>query len=220
VGPASGSEPPAGGGSPDLPQPWDPAFVTTLAPQQKASAGFMYRDMGAKAQAAFGALALQLYGEPIPESYSHDFLKSIVLHEVGTSSDWRTILSDTTRASDEDVESNGHAVDPRIAQFILTKDDIAWCGDQLDIDSGLIETLDKRFPHAREPWDQERVASSMLLRQYGKCTQAMTHYVAGEYLSRAHRGDPGTPRVRNARHVSIPRFGLADLAPNAASHDV
>jgi hypothetical protein len=279
VDPASGSAPQADERSPDLPQPWDPAFITTLAPQRKSSAGFMHRDMGAKVQAAFGALALQLYGEAIPESYSHDFLKSIVLHEVGhdfglahnfigydaysaeelkskrftdvygvassameyapvnlwprnashgdyfqlvpgpydyhvihwgyapvpgattaesevpTLDRWAQSATDPKYAfaSDEDVEFNGHAVDPRIAQFMLTKDDISWCRSQLGIDSGLIEKLDTRFPHAQEPWDQERVALGMLLRQYGRCTQAMTHYVAGEHLSRARRGDPSVP---------------------------
>jgi hypothetical protein len=278
VGPAANSEP-AGGRSQTLLQPWDPAFITTLAPQRTAGAGFMHRDTGAKAQAAFGALALQLYGDPIPESYSHDFLKSIVLHEVGhdfglahnfighdaytadelkskrftdaygvassameyspvnvwprnsshgeyfqlvpgpydyhvihwgyapvpgattaqsevpTLDRWAESATDPKYAfaSDEDVEFDGHAVDPRIAQFLLTNDDISWCRSQLGIDSGLIETLDTRFPHAEEPWDQERAALGMLLRQYGRCTQAMTHYVAGEHLSRARRGDPNAP---------------------------
>ena len=260
-------------------EPWDAAFPSTLAPRRTASSGFIHRDSGAKTQAAFGALALQLGGEPIPASYSHDFLKSIVLHEVGhdfglahnfighdaysaadlkskrltdengvassameyapinlwpgrtsqgdlfqlvpgpydyhvihwgyapvpgatspesevpTLDRWAQSATDPKYAfaSDEDVEFDGHAVDPRIAQWMLTSDTTAWCGTQLAMDRGLIKTLDARFPHAQEPWDQERAALGLLLRRYATCTQAMTHYIAGENLSRARRGDPNAP---------------------------
>lgn len=279
VGPATGGRA-AGDRSQSVPEPWDPAFLATLAPRRTAAMGFLHRDAGAKSQAAFGALALQSYGDFIPDSYSHDFLKSIVLHEVGhdfglahnfighdaytadqlkskaftdvsgvassameyapvnlwprhtshgdlfqlvpgpydyhvihwgyapvpgattaesevpTLDRWAESATDPkfAFASDEDVEFDGHAVDPRIEQFMLTKDDITWCRSQLGIDSGLIASLDKRFPRAQEPWDQERAALGLLVRSYGRCTQAMTHYVAGENLWRARRGDPNAPQ--------------------------
>jgi hypothetical protein len=97
-------------------------------------------------------------------------------------------------ASDEDVEFDGHAVDPRIAQFILTGDGIGWCETQMGIHHSLMQTLDKRYPRPEMPWDQERHAFAMILRQYGRCALSMTHYVAGEYISRARRGDPHAPQ--------------------------
>ncbi len=96
-------------------------------------------------------------------------------------------------ASDEDTEYDGHAVDPRIATFMLSNDNIGWCQSQLGIDKSLMNTIDARYPRPGQPWDQERTAFQLLLRQYGKCATAMTHYIAGEHLSRARRGDPGAP---------------------------
>jgi hypothetical protein len=256
-----------------------PDQPTGHEPPATHAAGFIHRDTGAKAQAALGALALASYGEPIPASYSFDFLKSIVLHEVGhdfglahnfighnaytadelksksftgqngvassvmeyspvnlwprdsphgdyfqtvpgpydyhvihwgyapvpgaasaesevpTLDRWAQSATDPKYAfaSDEDVEFDGHAVDPRISQWMLTNDNVAWCRTQLGIDKNLIATLDARFPRAQQPWDQERVAFATILRQYGRCTQAMTHYVAAESISRARRGDPNVP---------------------------
>lgn len=96
-------------------------------------------------------------------------------------------------ASDEDVEFNGHAVDPRVAQWTLTNDNIAWCRTQFGIDRDLIRTLDVRYPRPEMPWDQERAAFLVLTGNYARCAQAMAHYIAGERISRARRGDPGAP---------------------------
>jgi len=240
---------------------------------------FLHRDTGMRAQAALGALALELYGEPIPPAYTYAMVKAVVMHEVGhdfglahnfighdafTAGELRSkpftdangvassvmeyaplnlwpknsphgdyfqqvlgpydyhvihwgyapiagaktpqdevptldrwaqaaVLPKYRFASDEDVEFNGHAVDPRVAQFMLTNDQIGWCDTQLGIDRSLLRSLDSRFPRAQMPWDQERSAFGLLIGMYGRCSTAMSHYVAGEYLSRARRGDPHAP---------------------------
>ncbi len=242
--------------------------------------GFLHRDIGAREQAQFGALALNLYDEEVPPSYTHDFLKSIVLHESGhdfglahnfighnaytaeqlksksftdangvassvmeyaptnlwpknsphgdyfqttlgpydyhvihwgyapipnargpedevaTLNAWAGAATDPkfAFASDEDVQYDGHAVDPRVAQWMLTGDSIGWCQTQLGIDRDLMRTLDVRYPRPQLPWDQERFAFAILANAYGRCSLAMTHYIAGEHLSRARRGDPHAPQ--------------------------
>lgn len=268
-------------GAPTSFAPWDAlaADVTPGAGARRAH-GFLHRDVGAREQAQFGALALALYNEEVPAGFTHDFLKSIVLHESGhdfglahnfighnaytaaqlrdkrftaangvassvmeyaptnlwpknsphgdyfqttlgpydyhvihwgyapvpgarspvdevaTLNQWAGAATDPkfAFASDEDVEYDGHAVDPRIAQWMLTGDSIGWCQTQLGIDRDLMRTLDVRYPRPEMPWDQERFAFALLARQYGRCALAMTHYIAGEHLSRARRGDPHAPQ--------------------------
>lgn len=261
------------------PELWNPSDFPNVDARPHRASHLIHRDTGARAQAAFGALALGLLGENVPASYTHDFLKAVVLHEVGhdfglahnfighnaytmaqlrskaftsahgvassvmeyapvnlwpknepqgdfyqtvlgpydyhvihwgyapiagatspaaevpTLDRWARAAVDPKYAfaSDEDVEYNGHAVDPRIAQFMLSNDNIGWCETQLRLDKNLMGSLDARYPTLEHPWDQERAAFSLLLRQYGRCATAMTHYIAGEHLSRARRGDPGAP---------------------------
>lgn len=105
---------------------------------------------------------------------------------------WASSASDPRYrfAGDEDAIYNGHAVDPRVAMFMLTNHPIDWCNTQLNLTQRLIATVDHRFPGTQQPWDDERVAFVSLLNRYTTCATAMTHYVAGEYLSRARIGDP------------------------------
>jgi len=260
-----------------IPELWDPSKMAVAKPRIPK---FLHRDTGAREQAQLGALAFSLYGEEVPAGYTYDFLKSIVLHEVGhdfglahnfmghdaytadelrsraftrangvassvmeysplnlwprnsqhgdyfqatigpydyhaihwgyapvlgahtpedevaTLNRWASVATDPkfAFASDEDVQYDGHAVDPRIAQYMLTRDSISWCKMQLGIYQGLMRTLDTRYPRPEMPWDQERLAFRLLMGQYGRCSVAMTHYIGGEYLSRARRGDPNAPQ--------------------------
>jgi hypothetical protein len=269
VGPASGSAT-----SLDQTDLWDPAAIA--APVR--SGELLHRDVGARMSAQLGALAFTLYGQEVPTTYAHDFLKYVVMHEVGhdfgllhnfiaqnaysaddlksrsftqanglASSvmtyapvnlwpkngphgdyfmstlgpyDYHAIhwgyapvpgahdpQSETPTldrwaggaaadpkyafASDEDVEFDGHAVDPRVTTWTLTNDNIAWCKTQFGIERDLMHSLDSRYPRPEMPWDQERSAFLMLVGNYARCAVAMTHYVAGEHISRARRGDPG-----------------------------
>jgi hypothetical protein len=114
--------------------------------------------------------------------------------EVPTLDKWASAATDPKYrfASDEDVEYDGHAVDPRVSQWMLTGDSISWCTTQMSMTRGIMETIDSRYPKPQMPWDQERLAFRYVLSDYGNCSRAMAHYIGGEYLSRARRGDPGS----------------------------
>jgi hypothetical protein len=123
--------------------------------------------------------------------------------EVATLSRWASNSTDPryTFAGDEDAFYDGHAIDPRVAQFMLTDRPIQWCATQLKLTKTLVATIDRRFPAQQQPWDDERVAFLGLLNRYSTCATAMTHYIAGEYLSRARVGDPRAP----APLTAVPR---------------
>jgi hypothetical protein len=117
--------------------------------------------------------------------------------EVPTLNAWAAAAVDAKYrfASDEDAEWNGHAVDPRIAQWMLTNQPIRWCESQLGIYRNVLGTLDARLPQAQHGWDQSRFAFSVIMSEYNRCAGSMSHYIAGEYL---HRGRPGDPGVHAA----------------------
>lgn len=94
-------------------------------------------------------------------------------------------------ASDEDVAfSTGHAIDPRVAQFDLTSDPIAWCGVQLAMTHRLMNAVDQRFPARGEAYEEARRAFLAPMSGYLRCGLMAVHTIGGEYLSRAAAGDP------------------------------
>ena len=113
--------------------------------------------------------------------------------EVPTLERWASAATDPryTFAGDEDGFFDGHAVDPRTAPFVATNRPVDWCVGQLQYTQGLVRTLDRRFPQPQHPWDDERAAFLSLFQRYATCATTMTHYVGGEYLSRARVGDAG-----------------------------
>jgi hypothetical protein len=113
--------------------------------------------------------------------------------EVPTLNRWAGAASDPKYrfASDEDVAWMGHAVDPRVAQFMLSDKPMQWCESQLGMYRDVLGTLDKRLPHPQRTWDQSRFSFQVILGEYSRCAGSMTHYVAGEYLHRGRLGDPG-----------------------------
>jgi hypothetical protein len=133
--------------------------------------------------------------------------------EVPTLSRWASNWTDPKYrfASDEDVSwFDGHAVDPRVHQFMLTNDPLAWCGSQLGLIQTLLPKLDQRFPETEHPYDDERAAFSVLVGQYGRCATNAAHWVGGEYLSRSRVGDAhgepplaAVPRAENKRAFAI-----------------
>lgn len=135
--------------------------------------------------------------------------------EVPTLSRWASAWSNPMYrfASDEDVDwPSGHAVDPRVEQFMLTNDPISWCGSQLNLYRGLIGSLDKRFPRAGQPYQSERESFGTLLGGYNHCATVMSHYIGGEHLSRARRGDPRAtpPLTPISRSEERRAYGMLD----------
>ena len=135
--------------------------------------------------------------------------------EVATTAKWASVWSDpkTRFASDEDVAwGGGHAIDPRVHQFMLTNDPLKWCGTQLSMVQKLIGQLDDKLPAAQHPYDDERFGFAVLLGQYGRCPSNAAHYIGGEYLSRARKGDPGAapPLVPVSRAEERRAFDMVD----------
>ncbi len=143
--------------------------------------------------------------------------------EVPTLSKWASQWSDPRYrfASDEDVDWNsGHAVDPRVEHFMLTSDPIAWCGVRMKMFRGMMDSLDRRFPLTEEPYESEREAFGTLIGSYSSCATVMSHYIGGEALSRARRGDhhgpmPLTPLSRKEEqraYAALDQYLFSDTA--------
>lgn len=94
--------------------------------------------------------------------------------------------------SDEDVAwYDGHAADPRSQQGDLTSDPLAWCGVQMRMDRDQFAALSRLWPLSGHSYQEETNAFAQLLGGYLNCPIIASHYLGGQYLSRAHRGDPG-----------------------------
>ncbi len=105
-------------------------------------------------------------------------------------------------ASDEDVSwADGHAADPRVQTGDLTNDNLAWAAVQFDLVRSLMRTLDTREPRVGEPYEFERKAFMTLFNKEISLARIGENYIGGQYLSRAHRGDPGA----QAPIVPVPR---------------
>jgi hypothetical protein len=126
-------------------------------------------------------------------------------------------------ASDEDATYEGaHAIDPRVARWDLTSDPLSWARDRLDLSNRVMGQLDAHWPTPGNTYDQERYAFGFAL--YAKLSAAIQpeHYIAGEYLSRSHAGDPGAtaPLSQVPRADEVRAFALLDkyvLGDNAWS---
>jgi hypothetical protein len=95
-------------------------------------------------------------------------------------------------ASDEDVSwGNGHASDPRVEQGILTDDPIGWCAVQLPMFASLMANATVNLPAVGDEFETQRDAVRDDFGAYERCATVPAHYIGGQYLSRAHRGDPG-----------------------------
>ena len=133
--------------------------------------------------------------------------------ELPTLQRWASAWSDPRYryASDEDASwGNGHAADPRSNQGDLTDDPLAWCTVQMKMQRDLLQHLDQNFPHAGEAFESETDAFTYLLAHYGQAAMLPTHFIGGQYLSRAHAGDPhadlpvqGVPRNEQRRAFAI-----------------
>ncbi len=96
-------------------------------------------------------------------------------------------------ASDEDADAfaSGHGVDPRVVTFVLTNQPLQWCAGQMTMLHGILNNVNARFPEKGMPYDEARDAFLTPLRLDLRCAMVPVHWIGGEYLSRARKGDPG-----------------------------
>ncbi len=126
-------------------------------------------------------------------------------------------------ASDEDATYQGaHAIDPRVARWDLTSDPLGWAQNRLAFSSALLNKLDARWPQPGNTYDQERYAFEFVMFEKFNAAIQPEHFIAGEYLSRSHAGDPGAgqPLVQVPRAQEVRAFGMLDryvLGDNAWS---
>ncbi|HEV3152487.1 MAG TPA: zinc-dependent metalloprotease [Candidatus Baltobacteraceae bacterium] len=99
----------------------------------------------------------------------------------------------TRYASDEDGENwqNGHSSDPRVETGMLTNDPLGWCQTQMKMNRDQLASLGRLWPLPENGYEQETRAFGYLFFGYMNCATVPSHYLGGQYLSRAHRGDPG-----------------------------
>jgi len=95
-------------------------------------------------------------------------------------------------ASDEDVSwGDGHAADPRVEQGDLTNDPLSWCQTQISMFHSLVMSLNSRLPDSGEAYEEETMAFQRMVGNVTRCDVLPERFIGGQYLSRAHRGDPG-----------------------------
>jgi hypothetical protein len=95
-------------------------------------------------------------------------------------------------ASDEDVSwENGHAADPRVETGELTSDQLGWTVVELGLDRNLMNRYAQVLPKRGAAYEDVSNAFGRTLAQYLTLASKTAHFIGGQYLSRAHRGDPG-----------------------------
>lgn len=145
--------------------------------------------------------------------------------ELPTLGRWASVWSNPLYAfaSDEDVSwGNAHAIDPRVNQDDLTNDTLGWCGSQLDLTHHLMQAVDQRWPKPGHSYTEARDAFGWVFLRYNRCAQMTEHFIGGEYISRAHRGDPGagvplqavSRRDEQRAYAMLDRYVFSDQAWN------
>ena len=115
--------------------------------------------------------------------------------------------------SDEDVSwNNGHASDPRSEQGDLTNDPIGWCQVQMHMYRDQMNGIGRLWPQPAHDYEEESREFSTFLNSYLRCPGIVSHFIGGQYLSRAHRGDPGAnaPVVPVSRSEEKRAFDVLD----------
>jgi hypothetical protein len=128
---------------------------------------------------------------------------------------WASSWSDPMHrfASDEDVSwFNGHAIDPRVNHWIGSSDPLGWCNTRLQLAEQMIANAGHMYPRPGQEYEELRDATGFGLNEYATCADYPEHYIGGEYLSRAHAGDPGStnPLVPVSRADEMRAWGMLD----------
>lgn len=116
-------------------------------------------------------------------------------------------------ASDEDTQfQNGHAIDPRVNTYDLTNHPLAWCDVQMKTMHSVMNAVANRFPRQGTSYDEARQAFTTPLTTYLRCASFPAHWIGGEYISRAARGDAGAAQPLTPVSLADERSAWTRLA--------
>ena len=116
-------------------------------------------------------------------------------------------------ASDEDVSwADGHAADPRSEQGDLTNDTLGWCQIQIGMYRNVALSLNRMEPHRGDQYQDETDGFARAIRGMLNCAAMPSRWIGGQYISRAHAGDPGAapPIVPVSRADEQRAFAMLD----------
>lgn len=120
-----------------------------------------------------------------------------------------------TYGTDEDFMNN----DPLVNTYDLGNDPVAYARDRVALASALLEDLDDKVVADGEPWSRARTAFSVLLSEYGNGSYLAAQNVAGQYVTRAHKGDKGATDPIVPVPGSTQREALSFLARSILDDD-
>jgi hypothetical protein len=96
-------------------------------------------------------------------------------------------------ASDEDVSwQDGHAADPRVEQGEFTNDQLGWTIVQLNLNRSLMNRDTQMLPLGGNTYEDATNAFRNSFYTYLSLATKSAHWLGGQYISRAHRGDAGS----------------------------
>jgi hypothetical protein len=103
-------------------------------------------------------------------------------------------------------------VDPRIEQGDLTDDTLSWCRIQLGMYHGVMASLNRLEPHPGDEYQDETIGFQRALAGLIGCATIPAHWIGGQFISRAHDGDPNaaTPIVPVSRAAEQRAFAMLD----------
>jgi len=122
-------------------------------------------------------------------------------------------------ATDEDA-TDPYAIDPRVQEFDLSSDPLAFAHAQFEIDDALSARLTKPYAGDTRTYQDLRQTLISVLNNDLVNTGIAAHYIGGIYTSRSHRGQAGgvppfrdVPRAQQRRAFDlIDRYVLSSKA--------
>ncbi len=135
--------------------------------------------------------------------------------EVPTLRRWASAWANprTRFASDEDVSFQfGHAIDPRVAQNDLTNHPLQWCDVQMKTMHSVMNAVGQRFPAPGHTFDEARQAFTSPFNLYLRCAVMPAHWIGGEYISRAAKGESGAGQPLSPVSLADERAAWSMLA--------
>ena len=101
--------------------------------------------------------------------------------------------------------------DPRVVQYDLSSDPLAYWEKSIEVSKHLLTNLDKRLPRSGESYYEFTRAFNQLLGIYARSAGVASRYVGGLNVNRNHKGDPGEKPTLSPVDVAEQKRALALL---------